>query len=220
MMRKARSLVSRAHEILRTEGLTTLLKRSFEYSFFGLTDYDLYELPIAEAPRTTNLPDIEGLGCHTVRSRREAEELRTSTGLDLCRRVPNAERILDAGAVAICVSVNGNIAHIGWVALSERARNAVSPLRLKVEFSRGQAFAGGGVTLPDFRRNGLLGYGSAARLRFLEEMGCRKLRYAVATNNTAAQKGLAVFSPTVYARGRHLKLLWWDYWRETPLVQR
>jgi hypothetical protein len=219
MMRKARSLVTRAREVLTTEGPAALFRLSFRYFIFDLTDYYLYELPIGELNEADYLPDLGDLRVRVVRSNQEAEELKTSSGFDLRGRFANAETRLRAGAVAICVSVDGDIAHVGWVATSDEGERAISRLRQRVEFSRGEAFTGGGVTLPRYRGNRLLRYGSFARLRFLRSQGCTKLRYAVAMNNSPALKGLASLTPTVYARARHLTVLWWSRWRETPLAQ-
>jgi len=219
MMRKARSLVTRAREVLATEGLASLLKRSIAYFIFDLTDYYLYELPIRELTEADYPPNLGHLDVRVVRSNQEAEELRASCGFDLCRRFVNAETMFHGGAVAVCVTVDGNVAHVGWVATNEEGERAISPLRQRVEFSRGEAFTGGGLTLPQYRGNGLLRYGSFARLRYLRSQGCTTLRYAVAVNNEAARKGLASLAPTVYAKARYLRVLWWSRWRETPLAQ-
>jgi len=218
-MRKARSLITRARGLLATEGLAALVKRSLKYFIFDATEYYLYELPIREMA-DADYPDSLGqFDVQVVRSVQEAEELAARFRFDLHERFINAETCLHAGAVAICMAVDGEIAHVGWVATSDEAARAISPLRQRVEYSKGEAFAGGGLTLPEYRGNGLLRYGSLARLRFLRQQGCTRLRYAVAVNNAPAIKGLASLTPTAYGRARHLRVLWWNRWRETPLAR-
>lgn len=218
MMRKARSLITRAREVLATEGLAALFRRCFKYFLFDVTDYYLYELPIREPADADYPPHLGRLDVRVVQSGREAEELRASSGFDLHGHFVNAETSLRAGAVAICVAVDGDIAHVGWVATNDEGARAISALRQSVDYSKGEAFTAGGITLPRYRGNGLLRYGSFARLRFLSSRGCTKLRYAVAVNNEPALKGLASLAPTAYARARHRKVLWWSRWRETPLA--
>ena len=43
-------------------------------------------------------------------------------------------------------------------------------------------------------------------------------RNTVNTKNAASQNVHAKFSPRIYAKGRYLKILWWKFWTEKPLV--
>jgi len=52
-------------------------------------------------------------------------------GSDFRRRFVMARRMLDKGAIAFCIFLKGEIAHIGWIALSEEAHKAVDNLPTK-----------------------------------------------------------------------------------------
>ena len=105
---------------------------------------------------------------------------------------------------------------LGWVAFDKEAQEAISPIPLEVHFHHLRAFAGNGLTTPKYRGRGLLGLGSFMRMQLVRDKGFNSLIYAVATKNTAAQRGLARLSPRIYAKGRYIRVLWWKYWKETP----
>jgi len=163
------------------------------------------------------MPRIQNFTFRMVGTNEEADKLVASTGYDFRRRFVNAKRSLDKGAIAFCVFASGEIAHIGWVALSEEARKTFDRLPYKVDFSNGEASTGGTITVPKYRGKGLMAYGYFKRLQFLRERGVTASRNAVAVNNIASQKAQAKLGPKICARARYLKLLWWDCWKERPV---
>ena len=135
------------------------------------------------------------------------------------RRFVKASGMLDKGAIAFCIFVKGEIAHIGWIALSEEAHKAVDNLPYKVDFSNNEACTGGVETITRYRGEGLMAYGHFKRFEFLTEKGIVVSRNAVAKSNIASQKAHAKFSPRVYAEASHLRLLWWHFWKEKPFAR-
>ncbi|MFC1848006.1 hypothetical protein ACFLXV_01690 [Chloroflexota bacterium] len=176
----------------------------------------MYENRLGELNDADFMPKTPGTTVKIICSHKEADELANTTGVDIRLHFTNARNCLDSGAIATCILADGAIAHLGWLALNDKAQKAISNLPQKVIFLNGGAFAGGGLTMPEYRGNGLLGYGSYIRLRLLRERGVAVLRYAVSERNTVAQTALAKFTPTLYARARYLKVLWWKYWKEIP----
>jgi hypothetical protein len=140
-------------------------------------------------------------------------------GSDFRRRFVTARRMLDKGAIAFCIFVKGEIAHIGWIALSEEAHKAVDNLPYRVGFLNHEACTGGTQTIPQYRGKGLMAYGYFKRFEFLREKGILVSRNAVAKSNIASQKAHAKFSPRVHAEAKHLRLLWWHFWKEKPFVR-
>jgi len=220
MMSRLGVLLRRAKDILQTEGLRPLVGRGFDFvkaPFFQYGNYYLYQHTPKERNEADFMPRIQDVTFRMVSTSEEADELAASTGYDFRRRFVNAKRSLDKGAIAFCFFVNEEIAHIGWVALSEEAKKTFDRLPYKVDFSNGEASTGGTITVPKYRGKGLMAYGYFKRLQFLREQGVTASRNAVAVNNIASQKAHAKFAPKIYARARYLKLFWWDFWKERPV---
>jgi len=215
------AMLKRAKDILQTEGLKPLLKRGFAFVrvfFFDYGEYFLYEHPLIERNEAAFLPNIQDYTFKIISSNKEADEL-AAIGSDFRRRFVSARRSLEKGAIAFCIFVKGEIVHIGFVAMSEEAKNTFDPMPYKVDFSNNEACTGGTVTVPQYRGMGLMAYGYFKRFQFLRENGKVISRNAVEKSNIASQKAHAKFGPRIYAEARHLRLLWWQFWKEKPLAQ-
>jgi len=216
------AMLKRAKDILKTEGLRPLLTRSFALVsawFLEYGDYYLYEYTLKERNEADYLPEIQDFTFKIVISNKEADKLAEAIGSDFRRRFVRARNMLDKGAIAFCVFVKGEIAHIGWVTLSEKAHKAVDNLPYKVDFLNHEACTGGTQTIPQYRSKGLMAYCYFKRFEFLRGKGIVVSRNAVVKSNIASQKAHAKLSPRVYAEARYLRLLWWRFWKEKPLVQ-
>jgi hypothetical protein len=216
------AMFKRAKDILRTEGLKSLLTRGFDFAsrlLLGYGDCYLYEYTLKERNEADFLPKIQDFTLKIISSNEEADRLAEAIGSDFRRRFVTARSKLDKGAIAFCIFVKGEIAHIGWVALSEEAHKAVDNLPYRVDFSNHEACTGSTETIPEYRNKGLMSYGYFKRFEFLRGKGILVSRNAVAKSNTASQKAHARFSPKVYAEGKYLRLLRWYFWKEEPLEQ-
>jgi hypothetical protein len=216
------AMLKRAKDILKTEGLKPLLKRGFAFVrvfFFEYGDFYLYEYSIKERSEADFLPKIQDFTFKMISGNEEANKLAEAMGSDFRRRFVTARRMLDKGAIAFCIFVKGEIAHIGWIALSEEAHKAVDNLPYRVGFLNHEACTGGTQTIPQYRGKGLMAYGYFKRFEFLREKGILVSRNAVAKSNIASQKAHAKFSPRVHAEAKHLRLLWWHFWKEKPFVR-
>ena len=216
------ALLRRAKDVFRTEGLPALLRRAFRLAgpwFFDCRRYYLYYHEVRELDEADFVPRIQGFTFKAICNNEEADELAATTGVDLRRRFVTARKRLDRGAIATCIVVNGEIAHIGWLALSEEAKKAVDSLPCRVDFSNREAYMTDAQTIPKYRGKGLMAYGGFRRMQVLRERGVLTARYTTAASNTVAQRALTRFSGRKYARARYVKLLWWKSWKETPDVQ-
>ena len=216
------AMLKRAKDILKTEGLKPLLTRGFDFVkvwFFEYGDYYLYEYTLKERNEADFLPQIQDFTFKIISSNDEADKLAEAIGSDFRRRFVKARSMLDRGAITFCFFVKGEIAHIGWIALSEEAHKAVDNLPYRVDFLNHEACTGGVETIPRYRGEGLMAYGHFKRFEFLRGKGIIVSRNAVAKSNIASQKANAKFGARVYAEARHLRLLWWHFWKENPLMQ-
>ncbi len=216
-----RALYTRTKTILREEGLATTLKRGITVLRRYLIRYDqvyLYKHSLVERDETDFLPRIENFSVEIVSSNSQAAEL-AAKGIDIRQLSTHAEKSLDKGGIAFCILVDNELAHIGWAALTEEAKKTIDDVPYHVDFSNGEACTGGTRTLPKYGRQGLMVYGYFKRLQYLREIGRVASRNAVAIDNIASHRAHARFKPTIYAKGRLLKVLGLQFWKEISLDQ-
>ena len=214
------ALFTKAKVVFQTEGLVPVLSRGLRLLvpyIFRYDTYYLYQHTMKERNEADFMPKIQDFTFKIVSTNQQADKL-AADGFDLLLDTTDARRKLEEGAIAFCVFVEGKLAHIGWVAMSEKAKNTFDSLPYQVDFSSKQACTGGTRTYPGYEGNGLMAYGYFKRLQFLKEMGITVSRNAVETSNIASQKAHAKFGPKIYAKGRYLKILRWKLWNEKPLV--
>ena len=223
MAKRLRELLIRAFDVLRTDGLLPVIRNGFTLAVSWVVQFDrcyLYEHTVEERNEADFLPRLENVTMKVVRTREEADELKAATGIDLLRRFVNSRRGLEKGAIAFCLFVGGEIAHIGWVALSEEAKQGVDTFPYRVDFANGEACTGATETVPEFRGKGLMAYGYFKRLEFLRQQGFTLSRNAVTVDNIASQRAHAKFGPRIYAELRCLRVLGRTlYSRERPLAE-
>jgi len=215
-------LLSRAMGILRKEGPLVLIRRGLKYvsqSLFRYGTFYLCEHSIEQRDEDQFRPKVQSLTFRIVATNEQADDL-TKDGLEDIRRSPvlvDVRKCLDNGAIAFCFFVGQELAHIGWVALSEEAKSCFDILPYRVCFSEGQACTGGSVTLPKYRGKGFMQYGYYKRFQFLQEKGYTTTRNAVDRSNMAARSAHRKFNPKVYGEARYLKVASWHLWKEYPL---
>ena len=211
---------ARAGDILRTEGFSPLLLRSLTRAIQRFLHYEscyLYELALVDRDEADFRPRVDSCTLKVFRSGEEADEWAAAAGFDFRERYLGAASKLDGGAVAFCVFIGRQLAHIGWVAMSPEAKAAMRQAPYRVDFPNGEACTGGMWTDPRYRRSGLARYVYFKRCQFLKDNGKTVSRNAVRMDNVAAQGMMQGFGAKRYAKGRVLKLLWWMHWKETPL---
>jgi len=214
------SLLERAAEIFQTEGLLALLRRGFIFLvgyFFYYNRCYLYEHTIKPRNEADFLPKVSDFTFKIITTTGQADEL-AAAGFNFGTHHPNARRDLDKGAAAFCFFINGELAHLGLVAMNEAAKNSFDSLPYRVDFSGKQACTGGTWTNPKYRGRGLMVYGYFKRFEFLREQGIETSRNGVEVGNIASQKAHAKFGPKVYASVRYLKVFGWKSWKETPIT--
>ena len=216
------SVVSKIKQVLQTEGLIPLLRRGFPFLlryFLQYGTFYLYKHTLKERIEADFMPRIQDFTLKVVSTNKQADQMSANGFEDFRQQFINARRGLDKGAIAFCVYVGSELAHIGWAAMSEEAKNTFDGLPYHVDFSDKEACTGGTVTIPKYRGKGLMTYGYFKRFQFLRQKGIVATRNAVNTNNIASHRAMAKFSPDMYARARYLKVLWWKSWRETQLTK-
>lgn len=214
------ALFVRGKSLLQKEGVIPLFRRGFAYLaqyFFAYGTYYLYEHTMKERNETDFLPKIEDFKFQIISTHQHADELAAS-GFDLGSTSIDARRRLDKGAIVFCVLIEKEIAHLGWVAMTEEAKNTFDSAPYRVDFSNKEACTGDTWTNTKYRGKGLMVYGYFKRLQFLRERGITVTRCITAKNNIASQMAHAKFDPKICGEARYLKILWWKFWTEKPLL--
>jgi hypothetical protein len=203
------AIFEQSKKIIRKEGITSLLKLAGRH-IFRHANYYLYEHPMEARNEADFLPKTRDFIVEIVSSNQQADEL-AERCVDFRNHIGNARQGLDRGAVAFCIFIGGELAHVGWSALTEVAKNTFDPIPYRVDFSNKEACTGGTITFPKFRGKGLMTYGYFKRFDFLRENGIKVSRCAVETGNIFSRKVHAKFNPCIYAKGSYIRFLWWKF---------
>lgn len=212
-------LLARAGDILKQDGILSLLKRATIYSagrLFRCGTFLLYENSVIPRDEELFHPRIKEYVFKVISTDSQVDDL-VREGFQDIRKAPvivDVTKCLDNGAIACCFFVGTELAHINWIALTGKAKNSFDIIPYAVNFSAKQACVGGTVTVAKYEGNGFMQYGHYQRLEYLRQRGYTTTRNAVAINNEASQRVYSKFSPKIYAKGYYVQILHWQIWRE------
>ena len=216
------TLSRRAKQIYQTEGLRSLIRRGFAFLAYCLFERQTYYLYADRTEGFLSLheadfkPSIDGFILKVVSSNEEADELEAE-GFQFRSHVQNSQQRLDKGAVAFCIFVGSELAHIAWAALSKEAQSSIGEPPYKVDFSNREGCTGDIWTNSEYRRMGLSSYVYTRRLRFMLNNGIVTNRTVANKRNVISQQYSAKVDSNMCGEGRYLRVLWWKSWKETPL---
>jgi RimJ/RimL family protein N-acetyltransferase len=217
-------LCKRTRHIYRTEGLISLLKRVFTFllpHFFQYRNYYLWEIDISKLLKERNeadfMPTTQNFTFKIVATNEQADKL-AAEGLEFRSHILNARRSLDKGAIAFCLFFGNELASIRWMAMSVEARKSLNRLPYRVDFSNNIAYVSGIMTKPKYWGMGFAPYVAYKSWQFMKEMGIEAYRTETAKNNIQVQRLLAKYTTNPHAEARQLKILWWNSWKEKPLI--
>ena len=218
-----RSLAFRALQILRNEGLPALLRHSIAFPVYlwgHLVEWGsvyLYEYDLESGTMPQPRAPSESYMLHVVHTNEEADQLAVRRFEDLRTRFIMARRNLNRGAIAFCVHDGRELANVGWIGFTKRAKECMDRIPYSVDFEHGESFTGGDFTVPKCRGKGLMFYNLGERVKYLQERGYRVNRDAAETDNVASQRVTERFAGEPLARGFYIRVFGWSYWKEKPL---
>jgi len=230
-------------------GVPGLLGLVYYYTTYYLT---VEEIKLKEENEARYMPKMQDFTFKIVSSNQEADEL-AAHGLEFRSRPLKYRERLDKGAIAFCIFVGRELAHISWFAFTEEAKQTFSFVPQKVDFANNEAYGGDNWTNPKYRGMGLATYKHFKAYQLLRERGKSVCRGILWKDNLLSQKtlnpkiyaggcylnllrekgklvaqaavardylaSLAGFDAQIYAEARFLKILWWRFWKETPIYQ-
>lgn len=222
-MYRPKELVRRAARIRRTEGVASLTRQALELAVRQVFRHETYYLRThllhgaAAFNEADFMPRVDDVVFRTVAGNGEADELEEQ-GLEFRSRVLGARKRLSSGAVALCIFVGGELANIGWLAMTKRAQRSLGEPPVDIDFAGGVVWTGGVWTDPRYRRLGLSRYHIFKKHEFLIERGVVAEVSVMATTNTAIQGAAGKLGGGSVVEGRYLRVLWWESWREKPVT--
>jgi RimJ/RimL family protein N-acetyltransferase len=213
------SIGNRIRTIVDSEGITSLVIKAIKLILGGLFRYEkyyAYKNIFPEIDEADLMPDVGNFSVYFISSNDEADKLAMELP-DFRGYSIYSKKRLDTGAIACCIFVDREFAHVGWIALDRKSQEMITPYPYPVDFANEEACTGGSYTMKKFRGKGLLTYGHYRRMAYLRDKGIETVRDIVDVNNIAVQKVKVKLSHKKYARARYLKVFGFKFWKQTPL---
>ena len=228
-MSQLRARWDRAKTILRTEGLSALLKNIVLSVLEPVYYRNVFTLSTRNWSSDLELnladyrPDIDGdITTKIVYSNQQADQLEEE-GFSF-RKYPTRWNDnltlytdwLDKGVIACCTFIDKELGAISWAIPFKEAQVAIKTYPLKVDYANHEVFIRGAWTNPKYRGKGLWRYSSLCRSRLLVKDGMTISKTMVDIRNMSGlrlQKEKA-YKATIYGKGHETKVLWWKFWRE------
>jgi len=222
-MNRLKGLFRRSASIYQTEGPLPLVKQATAYAVRRLFRYETYYLYESDSSTYRRSIDtdfvlkVDGLSFRVIQTNEEADELEAQ-GFQFREHAGDARRKLNNGAIAFCVFVGHELGNMGWLCTTKQAKDSLNEPPPEVDFSKGEAWAGGAWTNPKYRRMGLHTYCGLKRDEWWLQKGIVKSKWAVAKTNVASLTAESRTGSVIYGEGRLIKVLWWKSWRESRLT--
>ena len=172
------ALFTRLKVVFQTAGLVLVLSKKLRFLLLHSFRYDtyyLYKHTMMKRNEADFMPKIQDFTLNIVFTNQQADELAVAMGVDFRSYINNARRMLDKGAIAFCIFVKSELANIGWVAMTQEAKNIIDPTPYRVIFSDKEACTGSTRTIPKYRGKGLMTYSFFRRYEFLREQIIAKI---------------------------------------------
>jgi hypothetical protein len=211
------NLLALALKVLNKEGPVCLFRKSIVFLRTQICSHEIFYLMVHEITAldvNQYLPRIPDYEIRFLSAPKDAFDMLTY-GYDIYSRpFFNTLERLTAGAVAFCVLIDKDVAHVGWIALSEEAKKTIDPNPFVVDFRHREACTGGTMTLPKYEGLGLMTFGYFKRIEYLYNNGFRFFRSSVGIKNTASLKVHAKFNAHIYAVLHHYTVIGMSFWRK------
>lgn len=205
-------------DILRQDGLICFIRRVFFFSVRLLCDYQIYYIyqkALNETSESKVMPKIQDSSLNIISSPDQVSEL-MANGFDINLDLSTEEvkRRLNEGAILFCVFIGQELAHISWVALTNKAKMDFLPLFIDYQ---NEAYIENCVTTPRYRGLGLYPYTLYQILQFLGTKDKTRVKIATQKANTNSIKGITKAGFEIWGSKRLFKILRLKFWKEEPI---
>jgi len=222
-MHKIKIISAQQKNTIENEGWIAFIKgvfSSIQNRVFFYRIYYLFEGTTKE-PKIATSPDIPDLSLRIVSTPDEFDRL-VAEGFNFHDWNSTFQMRLNKGAIALGAFKGNELAHMSWIAISEKGQKSLHEPPIKVDFKSNQALVGGLWTKPQYRGLGIAPLAIYKRLDYLQKRGIMLSRGLIRKDNMSslrlrAKQGDRPGTSRFYAIGRHLRILWWESWKETPI---
>jgi len=205
--------------IIQKDGVKVFWKNALSFLsgfFYSRGTYYIYEKDLGKNEIYQFKPKLPNTYVRTISTVGEMESLITK-GYDF--KKINFQDKLMKGSIAFCAFINKELAHVTWAATDEKSKREIDPLPFKVRFQEQEACSGASFTDIRFRNKGLLSFVYMHIFIYLTNKKITKDKFTINVNNISSQKAHAKFQPVIVGKGKYLKILWWENWKEEPLKE-
>jgi hypothetical protein len=226
-MAKINYFISLANDIYRREGIFRLIlalsSQIYKYQIWYVYEHDLSD--ILKKNEKELLPKVPGFSIKIVSSIEQAKELERN-GFDLIKKASRLIYRLKNGAIAFCLFNETKLMHIGWVAMNTQAKESLTHVPYKVDFSK-MACIEVATTMPEYKGKnvskyfptykGFMTYSFFKRAQFLITKGYHIARYSILESNKASRWFAERYNIRVISKIHHIRILGFMFWKESKV---
>jgi hypothetical protein len=214
VLKKITAILKKYNTIIQQEGVSVFIMKVVSFvrnnAQFRYKTYYIYENTL-DGPQFSSR--VEGTHLKIISEGNEFEKL-VSEGYNLLPwKLEDLKYSTNKEAIAFCAFVKQDLAHITWVALTEKAQRYVDPFPLKIDWQT-EACSGNSYTNPKYTRMGIYSYIYTEIFRFLKENGKTRDKFSIVKQNVSSTKALLKFDSKTIGEGDLLQILWWKFWKQ------
>ena len=211
-------LMKKALYAFRNDGFFTSVKRTLlflRHLLFFKRTYYIYEGDLEVMTREAERPDIEDFTIKILTNTAEFEQL-CAEGFLFRPWKPEYRNRLTCGATAHCAFDGKQLIHVSWYADTEKGKRSLGEPPYPVDFAKGEISLGDYWTHPDYRGKNVSHYVTRTRRQYLWDNGKKGTQGSIPVDNMPSRRIVRNGDAQIRALGRHVKILFWQSWRETP----
>lgn len=206
-------------DVMQREGIASFIKQAFLFSkrsLFSYGTYYIYEKTLNETNKFEFTPKIQNFTLKIIYASSDVDELITE-GFNFNSHIIIKER-LNTGAIAFCIFVERELAHISWVAIHNKGN--VDPILSASGMDwQNVASIGPCVTNLKYRGLGFYPYVLYKICKFLKGKNKMSAKITTSKCNTSSTKGINKAGFKICGEVRYLKLLRWKFLKEKQIKE-
>jgi hypothetical protein len=220
---KTGTLPGRADRLDQEPGARGTFERTLAtLRIYERSTYFVRDTSFTNVDTAVDLPRMRGLTFKVLTRKTELDEL-IDDGYDIILNPGNMRRVLGKGAAVFAIFADGELASMGWAAMTAEAKAAFRVYPYNVDLDK-QACIVGDWTNPRFRNRGLCIYIECKRRQLLRENGFTSERSLVGESRLKEALSVTIPDPSMVAYKRRTctkaalpGITGGELWQETPL---
>ncbi|MDD5043626.1 MAG: hypothetical protein PHD51_03070 [Patescibacteria group bacterium] len=218
MLLKLKDFLDLSVYTLKEEGFFSFCQKALAHlagSIFSYNTILVYEKDLTKLDNIYFYPRLDGAVLKIISSIDEYNKAKEG-GYSLDIAV--SERWIGEGAIAFCVFVGRDLAHLTWVALNQETKSHIDSNNYQVDFLNKEVASGASKTKKKYLRKGLYLFVYSEIFIFLHNLGKTRDKFTINESNTASRRALEKFNPRIIKKIKCLRILFFSKCRELPLI--